>query len=30
MIDLNKGNPTKMWGTLKEIIKGESSGTKEV
>jgi len=26
MIDRNKGNPTAMWKTLKEIIRGEPSG----
>jgi len=26
MIDRNKGDPTAMWKTLKEIIRGEPSG----
>jgi len=26
MIDRNKGNPTAMWKTLKEIIRGEPTG----
>src|SRR5436190_5058397 len=30
MIDLNKENPTSMWKTLKEIIRGEPVGLKEV
>lgn len=30
MIDHNKGNPTSMWKTLKEIIRGEPTGTKEI
>lgn len=29
MIDFNKENPTNMWKTLKEAIKGESTGTKQ-
>src|SRR5436190_16551283 len=30
MIDLNKENPTSMWKTLKEIIRGEPVGLKKV
>lgn len=30
MIDLNKENPTSMWKTLKEIIRGEPGGKREV
>src|SRR5436190_4025821 len=30
MIDLNKENPTSMWKTLKEIIRGEPVGLKNV
>lgn len=30
MIDDNKKDPTKMWKTLKEVIKGESMGTREI
>lgn len=30
MIDLNKGNHITMWKTLKEIIRGETVGTREV
>jgi len=30
MIDLNKENPAIMWKILKEIIRGESIGIKEV
>ena len=30
MIDFNKENPTTMWKTLKEIIRGEPVGTKEI
>lgn len=29
-IDCNKNDPTKMWKTLKELIRGESTGTKEI
>lgn len=29
MIDSNKNNPTTMWKTLKEIIRGEPAGVKE-
>lgn len=29
MIDSNKNNPTIMWKTLKEIIRGELAGIKE-
>lgn len=29
MIDSNKNNPTTMWKTLKEIIRGEPAGIKE-
>ncbi|XP_070169431.1 uncharacterized protein PF3D7_1120000-like [Polyergus mexicanus] len=30
MIDLNKENPTSMWKTLNEIIRGEPGGKREV
>jgi len=30
MIDLNKENPVTMWKTLKEIIRGEPIGIREV
>jgi len=30
MIDHNKENPTSMWKTLKEIIRGEPTGTKKI
>jgi len=30
MIDCNKNDPVKMWKTLKEVIRGEKTGTKEI
>jgi len=30
IIDLNKNNPSSMWKSLKEIIKGEPIGIKEI
>lgn len=30
MIESNKENPTKMWKTLKELIRGEKEGIKGV
>jgi len=29
MIDLNRGNPTTMWKTLKEVIRNESVGLRK-
>lgn len=30
MIDDNKNDPTLMWKTLKEVIRGEAMGLKEI
>jgi len=30
MIDCNKNDPVRMWKTLKELIRGENAGAKEI